>query len=123
MGALAVKTKQLTKSQNERLKFRSQIGYYHTTFSIIYNNFPDELPKIIRLTYDQFECLVGLVGKNLVKLSIREPISPRERLVLTLRYLVSGVSINDLAITFDVATTTAKNIIKETMPAIWHKLK
>lgn len=111
------------KKQNPRLKFRNQIGYFYTTFKVIYEHTPEELSKIIRLTLDQFETLVGLVGPKLLKFSIREPISPRERLVMTLRYLVTGCSLNDLSITFDVGSTTAKNIVKETMHVIWESLR
>lgn len=123
LAAIAIKTKKLTRSNNPRLKRRSEIGYFHTTFKTIYELTPHELPKIIRLNFMQFENLVKVAGSKLIKLSIREPISPRERLVMTLRYLVTGSSINDLAISFDVGATTAKNIIKETMVVIWDSLR
>ena len=48
--------------------------------------------RFVRMTPQRFEHLLSLVGPHLQRATtkMREPISPAERLVLTLRFLASG---------------------------------
>lgn len=73
------------KPINPRFLNRNTIGFYNTIFKFTYHNHPDDLNNIIRLNKQQFDFLVALIGPKLVKTSIRKPISPIERIVLTLR--------------------------------------
>ena len=69
---------------------------------------------------ERFENLLQLVAPLITKCGRgREPITPSERLTITLRYLASGESQQSLAFSFRVGRTTVCNIIKETCHAIW----
>ena len=69
---------------------------------------------------ERFKNLLQLVAPLITKCGRgREPITPSERLTITLRYLASGESQQSLAFSFRVGRTTVCNIIKETCHAIW----
>ncbi|CAB4042367.1 Hypothetical predicted protein, partial [Paramuricea clavata] len=51
-----------------------------------------------------------------------EPISPAERLPLTIRFLASGSSQTSMSFTYRVGRTTVSNIIRETCCALWEAL-
>lgn len=70
---------------NTRFLKRNEIGFYNHVFRVAYKYFPGDLAGIIRMSKIQFDFFYALIGPNLIKTSIREPICPRERLVLTLR--------------------------------------
>ena len=53
---------------------------------------------------------------------LREPISPAERLPLTIRFLASGSSLTSMSFTYRVGRTTVSNIIRETCCALWEAL-
>ena len=56
------------------------------------------------------------------KCKSRCPISKKERLCLTLRYLASGDSQQSISYNFRIGKTTVHNIVKETCEAIWEAL-
>ena len=74
---------------------------------------------------ERLEHLLSLVGPLITKKSCRsrDPISPGERLVLTLRYLASGDSQQSQSFNFRIGRSTVCAIIKETCDAIWTALK
>ncbi|KYQ58968.1 hypothetical protein ALC60_02020, partial [Trachymyrmex zeteki] len=49
----------------------------------------------------------------------REPISVRDRLYITLRFLTSGDSVNSLAYAYRVGRSIVTRIVQETCDAIW----
>ena len=73
---------------------------------------------------ERFEHLLSLVAPHIVKKECRsrEPISPSERLVITLRYLATGDSQQSQSFNFRVGRTTVCNIIFETCLGIWNAL-
>ncbi|XP_018394548.1 PREDICTED: putative nuclease HARBI1 [Cyphomyrmex costatus] len=76
-----------------------------------------------RMTKEQFEDLLQLIAPLIVKEdAIRTPISPKERLLLTLRYLASGDSQVSMSYEFGVGTSTVSQIISETCTALWVQL-
>lgn len=72
---------------NPRFKNREKLGFYHTIFKFTLANCPEDLNGLIRLNVQQYNYILSIVGPDLIKTSLREPISPNERLVLALRYL------------------------------------
>ena len=78
----------------------------------------------LRMTPSRFEHLLHLVAPYIQKKPCRsrEPISPAERLVMTLRYLATGDSQQSQAFNFRVGRSTACNIIHSTCLGIWEAL-
>ncbi|XP_011690497.1 PREDICTED: putative nuclease HARBI1 [Wasmannia auropunctata] len=71
----------------------------------------------------QLEELLSIVGPLLVKKHvIQEPIQPKERLVITLRYVASGDLMTSMSYQYLIGVTTVSNIIRETCKAIWNRL-
>ena len=78
-----------------------------------------------RMTPDRFEHLLSLVKDNLTKKEthLRKPISARERLSVTLRYLATGESQQLLSFQYRLGRNTVSNIVYETSVAIFECLK
>ena len=74
---------------------------------------------------ERLEHLLSIVGPYITKRECRsrKPISPEERLVITLRYLATGDSQQSQSFNFRVGRSTVCGIIKETCAAIWLALK
>ena len=67
-----------------------------------------------------FENLLRLVAPMILKSDQkREPISPAERLAVTLRYLATGDSHQTIAFSYRLGHSTVNKIIPETCQAIW----
>ena len=80
--------------------------------------------RFTRMSPERFEELLKCVGPFIAKSHCRprEPISPGERLLLTLRYLATGDSQQSLAFSFRIGRTTVSNILRETCDGIWEAL-
>ena len=79
--------------------------------------------QYFRMTVTQYEELLQLVAPVIMKSGEkREPISPSERLTVTLRYLITGNSHVSLKSNFRMHPTTIGRIIRETCTAIWDML-
>ena len=63
---------------------RARAGQYHQHFRFMRENDKEMFFEYTRLTVEQFDLLLELVGPSLEKNSIREPLSPEFRLVITL---------------------------------------
>ncbi|XP_036146587.1 uncharacterized protein LOC118646859 [Monomorium pharaonis] len=74
-----------------------------------------------RMSMLHFEKLLHLVQPRLIKRSKRALI-PEERLLIALRYLVTGNSISFIAFSFRVGQSTVRNIIKEVCVVISNTL-
>ena len=72
-----------------------------------------------------FEELLSFVSPIIVKQStaMRGPISPSERLAVTLRYLVTGDAQCTVAASYRISPSAVSRIITETCDAIWTSLK
>ena len=68
------------------LLLRGAAGQYEQHFRHMRDNDPEMFFKYTRLTVEQFDLLLQLVGPSLEKCSIRTALSPEFRLLVTLRY-------------------------------------
>ena len=76
--------------------------------------------RYFRMLPRKFEELLTLIGPYLLKnCRNREPISPEERLSITLRYLATGDSHSMIAMSYRMSNTTVGRIIMETCKTIW----
>ncbi|KAJ8912482.1 hypothetical protein NQ315_014582 [Exocentrus adspersus] len=75
--------------------------------------------------YKTFEELLTRIGPNITKEETfyRDPISARDRLIITLRFLATGESMKSLHYSFRVGHSTIANIIHEVTPTIYNVLK
>ncbi|CAN7977245.1 unnamed protein product [Ixodes persulcatus] len=72
------------------------------------------------MTKASFDRLLSLVYHRILHAPThRRPISPGERLAVTLRFLATGGSMQDLAMSYRMHASTVSGILKETLPAIW----
>lgn len=95
-----------------------------------------------RMTYNQFEKLLSIVGPHITKYSIRKSLPAKHRLLITLRqvviiceiqiyitktlkfilkcrFLATGMNYSSLSYAFRVSKSVVHNIIKETTEKIW----
>ncbi|XP_064479444.1 uncharacterized protein LOC135392655 [Ornithodoros turicata] len=84
---------------------------------------PDLFLRYYRMTPDLFDKLHDMVREKLTKeFVVCEPISSGERLAMTLRYLISGSSIMDIAKEFRVGLETAREAVHLTCEVLWQEL-
>lgn len=79
--------------------------------------------KYLRMTPSSFDKLLKLIQDRMKKYSQNEPISPGERLAVTLRFLATGDSYKSLSYAFYLGFSTVQKIIPETCDIIWNALK
>ena len=81
--------------------------------------------RYLRMSPDTFEHLLSLVGPLITKktTNMRTPISPAERLTLTLHYLAYGSSQQEVSFSYRIAKSTISGIIRETCNSIWEALR
>ena len=67
--------------------------------------------------------MAGLIRDKITrKHHVREPISPEERLAVTLRYLATGDSQHSLGFMFKLGRSTVNGIINEVCEELWNAL-
>lgn len=64
------------------------LGPWATTIPLMRNEDPETFYDMFRMSPESFDRLLDLVGRHLQKYSWREPISPGERLAITLRQVL-----------------------------------
>ncbi|KAH7723751.1 nuclease HARBI1-like protein [Aphelenchoides avenae] len=79
---------------------------------------PARFKEHFRLKPEQFDLLLELLHNSLLKRSQRAPLSPEERLAVTLRYLATGNSFRSLAFNFRVGVSTLHNVVADATKAI-----
>ena len=68
--------------------------------------------QIYSLSPERFDHLLNLVEEKIKKeIHIREPISPAERLAITMRYLASRDSLQSIAFLFKAGHPTVNKIV------------
>ena len=80
--------------------------------------------RFLRMSPERLEHLLTLVGPLIKKkfCPSRQPISPSERIIVTLRYLATGESQQTQSFYFRLGRATVCNIIRETTRAMWDAL-
>ena len=81
--------------------------------------------RYMRMSPNRFEHLLKLVSPLINKKTtrFREPISPPQRLALTLRFLATGESQQSLSFSYRIGKATVSKIVSETSLAIYNALK
>ena len=83
----------------------------------------DEFFRYFRMFPERLDHLLSIVGLQLVKdCRSREPISPGERLAVTIRFLASGDSQRSLYYAYRISCTSLSRILSETCQIIWEEL-
>ena len=80
--------------------------------------------RYMRMTPGRMEHLFNLVAPRITKLStnLRQPISPQQRLSLSLRHFATGESHISLSVQYRIGRQTVSKIIPETYKAIYDVL-
>lgn len=81
---------------------------------------PEDYRNFLRMDQESFDYLLELVQPKIEKkdTNMREAIPASQRLFITLRYLASGMDLEDLKFTCAIAPQTLELIIMETCSAI-----
>ena len=74
------------------------------------------------MTPERYDHLLSLVDGQLKKYSFREPVSPSERLMITLVFLATGESQLQLSFRFQRVRATICKILSETCRVLWDEL-
>lgn len=79
--------------------------------------------RFVCMSPERFDHLAGMIRDKITKKRhIREPISPEERLAVTLRYLATGDSQHSLWFLFKLGRSTVNGIINEVWEELWNAL-
>ncbi|CAH1998916.1 unnamed protein product [Acanthoscelides obtectus] len=86
---------------------------------------PDKFFEYYRMSIASFDELLGALRPLITKqeTSFKKPISAKERLTVTLRYLATGNTFTALQYEFHIGRSTIADIVSETCQAIWLALK
>ncbi|KAG0419840.1 hypothetical protein HPB47_003834 [Ixodes persulcatus] len=105
------------------LRSRETFGEYHHLVRDMRLDDGQDFYRYFRMTRQRFDHLLSLVGPHLQKKTTfwRKPISPEERLALTIRYLAHGSSQLITSMCYRLGRSTASSIIRETCQAL-HKV-
>lgn len=101
---------------------RNEKGFYRNLIQELRLSNPTLYFNFTRMSSNSFDKLLNICGQSLLKHSQRVPISPEQRLMVTLRFLATGDSYPSLAYAFRIAPPTICNIVRETCNIIWEKL-
>nr|XP_039270100.1 protein ALP1-like [Styela clava] len=107
------------------LKRRKELGEYHRLVQEMRLERTVAFRNQYRLDPGMFDDLRSLVAPYITKTTtnFREPISPEERLGITLRFLATGDSYTTIADSYRTSKSTVSGIVTETCEAIWTSLK
>ncbi len=79
--------------------------------------------QMFRMSPCKFDELLSIVGPKIQRDCLRrEPISPEERLYVTLRYLTTGDSFSTISNSYRMSPTTVGRIVQDTCKHIWLEL-
>ena len=103
---------------------RDQMGEYHTLVKEMREVDPAAHHRYFRMSVGDFDELLGLVSHTISKqtTNMRDPISPGERLAVTLRFLAAGGSMKAVAESYRIGYATIRKIVPEVCEAIWSEL-
>lgn len=104
---------------------RAKFGEFHHLYNDLRKD-PGKFRNYMRMDIDTFDYILCQIQGSLFKRPsnfIKTPLSPAEKLVITLRCFGTGLSFNALAFSFRVGRSTVANIIYETCVAIWSTMQ
>lgn len=125
---VAVKQKKKQKKKRrwskEWYKLRNRFTHEHL-LNFLCDSEPEDYRNFLRMDQESFDYLLDLVRPDIEKkdTKMREAIPASQRLSITLRYLSSGMDLEDLKFTCAIAPQTLELIIMETCSAIIKALK
>lgn len=104
---------------------RSEVGFAERLYEEIKAEDPEMYKNFVRLSAEDFEYLLEKVTPLIQKKDtvMRKAITPKERLLVTLRYLATGDSYKSLMYLFRIPANTISNIVPEVCDAIYSVLK
>ncbi|XP_077508521.1 uncharacterized protein LOC144119877 [Amblyomma americanum] len=128
---LLEKTKLLMSLPNSRrwwvrpiLQNRKSESEFYTAMPLLISGDKEYFKKYFKMTPEKFEELHALVEEPLTKdHTIREPLPSRMRLAITLRYLCSGMHMQDVAMGFRVGISTVSEVVHYTCRLLWRVLQ
>uniref|UniRef100_A0A8C5PX67 DDE Tnp4 domain-containing protein n=1 Tax=Leptobrachium leishanense TaxID=445787 RepID=A0A8C5PX67_9ANUR len=100
-------------------------GHFVTLYRPLRERDPTKSYNYLRMSIPSFDELLSKVREPLMKrdTNMRDPIPPEEMLVITLRYLASGCSLQDLHYNFRVGRSTAGEIVRKVCQTIWDTMR
>ncbi|XP_065084914.1 uncharacterized protein LOC135707109 [Ochlerotatus camptorhynchus] len=104
---------------------RQIYGEYHHLYPDLVKH-PAKFRNYTRMRIETFNYVLGLIEERLTKQwtnFVQQPILPREKLIITLRFFATGVSFYALSYSFRIGRSTAAEIVKETSLALWETLQ
>ena len=103
---------------------REEKGEYHSLVKELKIHDRDYFFRCFRMTPTLFEELLEMVAPYITKqyTQLRDPISPSERLCVTLRYLATGDAQKTIGASYRMSSAIIGKIIPETCNAIWNVL-
>ena len=105
------------------LQKRKSLGAFRTLVQEMRLSHREEFFRYFRMSPDRFENLLSIVGPRLIKVCrSREPITPSERLAVTVRCLASGDSHRSLYYAYRISCSSISKILSETCQVIWEEL-
>ena len=99
-------------------------GEFHALIAEMRLKDHESFYKYFHMTPQRFSHLLSLVGPSIKRQDtrLREAIPPDERLAITLRYLVTGDSMQTISFSYRVGHSTVSGIIDATCDALWRVL-
>ncbi|XP_068089476.1 uncharacterized protein [Hyperolius riggenbachi] len=103
---------------------RKEKGQFHILYADLRKH-PEKLFAYVRMSPASFDDILNELTTDLQRENtfFREPVSPTERLLLTLRFLASGHSYSSLHLEFRLGKSTIQGIVLSTCSLLWKKLQ
>ena len=122
--ALALKKKETKRSKWARSWLLKRKKFSHSNLLVDLRLEPNDWRNYLRMDEQAYTHLLTLVTPFIERSDtlMRDSISAHERLTVTLRYLATGRSLNDLKFSAIIAPNTLSLIIPETCDAIYKVL-
>uniref|UniRef100_A0A8C5MPK2 DDE Tnp4 domain-containing protein n=1 Tax=Leptobrachium leishanense TaxID=445787 RepID=A0A8C5MPK2_9ANUR len=100
-------------------------GHFVTLYRPLRERDPTKFFNYLRMSIPSFDELLSKVREPLMKrdTNMRDAIPGEEMLVITLRYLASGCSLQDLHYNFRVGRSTAGEIVRKVCQTIWDTMR
>lgn len=131
---LAQRMNQMVEMKGKRKKRRwwvrkwilnRKLGPHNLVDMELRNSYPDDFKNLLRVSEDQFDFLLERVSPLVAKsdTNMRQAVSAKTKLQVTLRYLATGDSFKSLEFLFRVPKSTISKFIPEICEAIHKTLK